>query len=296
MSALFTKFDPRRFLESEEREGAPAKSAKPAKAIERSVAPAAPLAILAGLADHGATPRNIASASAPTPIPPETWADIQRERAAVIECDDGTLRAFLENEEQRGEAAKDANVANGPEPGRSTSLAPLATLAGAQTEAENSQPEPETWERVVIIQYDGGTPRQWAEALALLDPVHPPADVPPQRWLRFLDDDRQFLASTWPRQAAKLGSLDLFGCHSIAPYARHDCKGLVWSLGECGGGRLVAITAGTAVIERPTGSRQTFYRRPHAGTEVVLPWEARPSEAEEAGLPQSSTSSNGLCP
>jgi hypothetical protein len=131
-------------------------------------------------------------------------------------------------------------------------------------------------ERAAVIEYDGVAPREWAEALARLDPERPLADVPPLRWLRFLDDARQFLASAWPRQAAELGwsALDLFGCHSVAPYARHDCKGLIWSLGECGGGRLVAVTADTAVIERPTGSRQSWPRRP-PDPDAVLPWEAR---------------------
>jgi hypothetical protein len=138
-----------------------------------------------------------------------------------------------------------------------------------------------------VVDYDGGAAREWAEALARLDPNRPPGDVPPLRWLRFLDDARQFLASNWPRQAADLGwsVFDLFGCHSVAPYARHACEGLVWSLGECGGGKLVAIncpTAHTAAIERPTGSRQTFYRGPQADADVVLPWESarRNSDSE----------------
>jgi len=51
----------------------------------------------------------------------------------------------------------------------------------------------DTWtdaeeERAAIIEYDGGAPRAWAEALTRLDPNNPPSDVPPQRWLRFIDD------------------------------------------------------------------------------------------------------------
>jgi hypothetical protein len=126
-----------------------------------------------------------------------------------------------------------------------------------------------------INDHSGGAVAEWAAALARLDPNKPPGDVPPVRWGRFIDDARQFLASDWPRQATELGwtALDLFGCHSVAPYARHDCKGLVWSLGEWGGGTLAVITAETAVIERPTGSRQTFYRSPHGVADVLLPWE-----------------------
>jgi hypothetical protein len=116
--------------------------------------------------------------------------------------------------------------------------------------------------------------RGWSEPLARLEPNKPPGDVPPQRWVRFLDDLHAFLASDWPRRAAELSwsALDLFGCHPVAPYARHDRRGLVWSFGECGGGSLVAMTADTAVIERPTGSRQTFRRR-IAACDAVLPWD-----------------------
>src|SRR6516164_2459378 len=65
-------------------------------------------------------------------------------------------------------------------------------------------------------------------ALARLDPVLPPADVPPQRWARFLEVALRFLASDWAQQAVELGwtAHDLFGCHPIAPYARHDCAAL----------------------------------------------------------------------
>ena len=34
-------------------------------------------------------------------------------------------------------------------------------------------------ERAGIIEFDGGAPRAWAEALAQLDPASPPCDIPP---------------------------------------------------------------------------------------------------------------------
>jgi hypothetical protein len=40
----------------------------------------------------------------------------------------------------------------------------------------------------------GGAPRAWAEGLARLDPSRPPADVPPKRWARFIDDCGRFLS------------------------------------------------------------------------------------------------------
>ena len=52
-------------------------------------------------------------------------------------------------------------------------------------------------ERAAVIEYDGGAPRAWAEALARLDPNKPPGDVPPRRWLRFIDDCGRFLHGGW---------------------------------------------------------------------------------------------------
>jgi hypothetical protein len=42
-------------------------------------------------------------------------------------------------------------------------------------------------ERAAVIEYDGGVLRSWAEALARLDPIRPPCNIPPTRWLRFID-------------------------------------------------------------------------------------------------------------
>src|SRR5437868_717912 len=66
---------------------------------------------------------------------------------------------------------------------------------------QNSQLEDSTaplWgeveeERAAIAEYDGGAPRLWAEALAGLDPTHPPCDIPLMRWLRFIDDCGPFI-------------------------------------------------------------------------------------------------------
>ena len=74
-------------------------------------------------------------------------------------------------------------------------------------------------ERAAIAEYDGGAPRAWAEALARLDPAHPPCDIPPMRWLRFIDDCGRFLDDGWSARAEALGwgPLDLFGCDRIKP-------------------------------------------------------------------------------
>jgi len=52
---------------------------------------------------------------------------------------------------------------------------------------------------------------------------------------------------------------DLFGGDRARPFARVDRTGLAWFIGK---GEVVAITAETATIQKPSGARQTFYRRP----------------------------------
>jgi hypothetical protein len=52
-------------------------------------------------------------------------------------------------------------------------------------------------ERAAIVEHDGGVPRAWAEGFARLDPRKPPGDVPPLRWLRFIDDCGRFVDGGW---------------------------------------------------------------------------------------------------
>jgi hypothetical protein len=115
-------------------------------------------------------------------------------------------------------------------------------------------------ERVAIIEYDGGAPRIWAEALARLDPTRPPCDISPRRWLRFIDDCGRFIDEGWAARAEALGwgPLDLFGCDRMKPFARLDQAGLLWLID---GQKLLALTADTAAIATPSGSKLTFYRR-----------------------------------
>jgi hypothetical protein len=135
----------------------------------------------------------------------------------------------------------------------------------------------ETWsdaqeERAAIAEYDGGAPRAWAEALARLDPARPPGDVPPKRWVQFIDDCGRFLDQDWAKKCEALGwrALDLFGCDRERPWARIDHAGLLWLLN---GRKLVALTANTATIETTTGARQTYSRVPIEPGRVVLAWE-----------------------
>jgi hypothetical protein len=135
----------------------------------------------------------------------------------------------------------------------------------------------DTWtdaqeERAAIIEYDGGAPRAWAEALARLDPANPPADVPLPRWQQFIDDCGRFLDLGWANQAEAFGwgPRDLFGCDRERPLARYDHMGLLWMIQ---GGKLVALTAQTATIDTLTGSLLAYRRVPIGSDRIVLAWE-----------------------
>src|SRR5262249_40226520 len=127
-------------------------------------------------------------------------------------------------------------------------------------------------ERAAIVQYDGGAPRAWAEALARLDPNKPPNDVPPKRWLRFIDDCGRFLDGGWAEHAAALGwgPLELFCCDRKRPSARVDNMGLVWFVN---GGSILALHRDGAVLETRMGARQSYRRRSLDMSRIVLVWE-----------------------
>ena len=126
--------------------------------------------------------------------------------------------------------------------------------------------------QATIDEYDRGTPRAWAEAVSLLDPKKPLADVPQMRWQCFIEDCGHFLAGGWASRAAELGweALDLFGCNRERPFARIDRLGLLWLLN---GRKIVALTAGTAIMETPTDGRQTCARSAVKAGHLVLAWE-----------------------
>jgi hypothetical protein len=147
----------------------------------------------------------------------------------------------------------------------------LLSLLAPDTPPAETSTEPEE-ERAGIAGFDGGSARQWAEALARLDPSKPPGDVPPRRWLRFIDDCGHFLDNGWAARATALGwgPLDLFGCDRERPFARIDRAGLVWLIN---GRKLVALTADSVAIETPSGGRQTYCRSPVEVGRVVLAWE-----------------------
>jgi hypothetical protein len=117
---------------------------------------------------------------------------------------------------------------------------------------------------------NGEGPPEWLRGLATLDPNRPPADFGGIWWRDLIRDAERFLP-LWGRQAADLawGTFDLFGVHRLAPAARFSSMGLLLLVR---GGRVAAITAESAVIERQSGARLTYTRRPPE-PECVAIWE-----------------------
>ena len=147
-----------------------------------------------------------------------------------------------------------------------TLLAPTTQPVDPWTDAEE--------ERAAIVEYDGGAPRDWAEALARLNADKPPRHVPPKRWLRFIDDCGRFLDGGWADKAAKFGwgPLQLFGCDRKRPYYVPH-RGLLW---EVNGGTVVALSHNLAIIEIEGGTRRAYKREPVEVGRVILAWELTP--------------------
>jgi hypothetical protein len=126
-------------------------------------------------------------------------------------------------------------------------------------------------ECAAIVEHDGNIPRAWAEGFARMHPDRPPDDVPLRRWQQFVDDVGRFLDSSFCAVAAALGwgPLDLFGCDRDRLFPHTDPCGLLWHLN---GDRLIALSENTATIERRTGARQAYRRKP-ADPGRVLAWE-----------------------
>jgi hypothetical protein len=158
-----------------------------------------------------------------------------------------------------------------PPRNRDTAAGTLTTQGAGCNPCENVGDRSEAEEeRTAIVEQDGGIPPAWAEGLARLDPDRPPGDVPPRRWLRFVDDVGLFL-DRWAAHAASLGwgPYDLFGCDRDRPFARIDRAGLLWLLN---GDHIIALSENTATIETRTGARQTYRRKPRDPGRV-LAWE-----------------------
>jgi hypothetical protein len=160
----------------------------------------------------------------------------------------------------------------------------LASLAGGQAQNQLSAAAAEAQKREehsanpARTQNDRGTPakpanllnRDWLDGLSKVDVNRAPVSFPRTWWADFVSDAHLFLA-TWSQQAADLGwtTLDLFGAHRSAPAARYSCMGLLLLLR---GGRVIALTAASAVIEQRSGARLTYTRRA-VESDVVPVWD-----------------------
>jgi hypothetical protein len=102
-------------------------------------------------------------------------------------------------------------------------------------------------------------PVHFAPDLAKLQ-AERPANVDERRWRQAVTDARRFLTA-WGGLATGLGwtADDLFGLHPIAPLARYEVMGLIWTLR---GREVVGLDARAAQIRATSGGLLTFTRPP----------------------------------
>jgi len=132
--------------------------------------------------------------------------------------------------------------------------AAIVALLCTESDA-GSAPVVDEAEREAIAIELGGVPEIYAKAFAAIQ-AHPPADIPQNRWERFIDDAGRFL-DQWGAEAERLGWApeELFGLDPIAPMARYDRMGLIWMLH---GETVLELTAEGARL----AGGLAFYRRP----------------------------------
>ena len=138
-------------------------------------------------------------------------------------------------------------------------------------------PPGETWgaaaasAKIVLLHCPPGVPEAWVQGVADLLVMARPASCPDAKWQALREDAYHFLRdhAAW---AHELGwtALDLFGVHRTRPWVRFDVLGLVPLLAVA---KVVALSEGQAVIEKPSGARFMFRRHTKAPDETCLVWE-----------------------
>ncbi len=125
--------------------------------------------------------------------------------------------------------------------------------------------------RVVLLHCPPGVPEEWVQGVADLLAMARPASCPDAKWQALREDAYHFLRDHAAR-AHELGwtALDLFGVHRTRPWVRFDVLGLVPLLAVA---KVVALSEGQAVIEKPSGARFMFRRHTKAPDETCLVWE-----------------------
>lgn len=91
-----------------------------------------------------------------------------------------------------------------------------------------------------------------------------------ERWAIIIETANR-VAMEHGATALRLGwrDVDLFGLHPKAPGARHDCRGLAFSVDQVD--RIASLDADVAKIEKSNGTVLRFYRR-RDDTGAVLAW------------------------
>ncbi len=124
--------------------------------------------------------------------------------------------------------------------------------------------------KIVLLAVPPGVPGAWTQGVADLLAMSCPPASPAERWGTLREDSYRFLRD-WAARAHDLDwmIIDLFGAHRERPWVRFDCMGLVPLLN---GARVTALSDTEAVIEKPNGTRLTFYRRGQVPDETCLLW------------------------
>jgi hypothetical protein len=115
-------------------------------------------------------------------------------------------------------------------------------------------------------------PDEWRDGARLLAAMPAPLDWPPSAWERLKSALPAFMAA-WAPQADALGwgTLDMFGCHPQAPYARLDAQGLVLGLPHF---EVVAMSELSAAVVLRGGQhdrRMSYYRPPDSVLRGAVP-------------------------
>ncbi len=137
-------------------------------------------------------------------------------------------------------------------------------------------PQGETWgaaaasTKIVLLHCPHGVPETWAQGVADLLAMAPPASYPPDAWTALREDAYHFLRHH-AAQAHALGwtAPDLFGVHRHRPQVRLDCMGLVPLLQ---GREVGALSEAAAVIEKPSGAQLMFRGRGQVPDEACPVW------------------------
>ena len=171
--------------------------------------------------------------------------------------------------------AKVAKVAK-DDPGRTITLAALATLAAPPAENVSSDIRSITAVRgrsderrqpVALARTLLESPTEWAALLHGFTERPCPITIEPKRWLQLQEDARR-LVDQWGGQAAALGwsTSDMFGCHPTHPTERYDAMGLVWMVADA---EIVAMGAEVVNLRKASGTLQRVWKCPIAHGRIL---------------------------